>query len=188
VTAPPLSCPWLPELAQGYLRRFEKVKPLRAGGLWGYRLENRVARGRCGFFVGFILSARGAAKAPQTHEFPQCGVFAYVRPARSAFHRKLVRGEGSAFRRAYELLTKYTNRRPRFEFHQNDWRALVRRVPLAAFPAGEEEKYTRNFLMETLALVVRSGLPAKLGADTALPQRRGERRGRKKQIPRLRSG
>lgn len=79
-------------------------------------------------------------------------------------HRKLVRQAGCPFRCAYELLTKYTSRRPRFEFDESDWRALVRHTPLAAFPAGEEEKYARNFFMETLALLVRSGLPEKLAS------------------------
>lgn len=106
-------------------------------------------------------------------------MFAYVRRPGSPLHRRLVRQPGSPFRRAYELLTKYTNRRPRFEFHERDWRALVRHAPLAAFPAGEEEKYARNFFMETLALLVRSGLPEKLAS---LPV------GKKKQTPRSRSG
>ena len=106
-------------------------------------------------------------------------MFAYMGPPRSALHRKLVRDAGSPIRRTYELLTKYTNRRPRFEFHEKDWRVLMRHVPLAAFPAGEEEKCARNFFMETLALVVRSGLPEKLAS---LPVRN------KKRTPRFRSG
>lgn len=106
-------------------------------------------------------------------------MFAYVRPPRSALHRRLVRDAGSLLRRAYELLTKYTNRRPRFEFHETDWRVLVRHVPLAAFPEGEEEKYARNFFTETLALLLRSGLPEKLAV---LPV------GSKKRTPRSHSG
>lgn len=164
VTAPPVSCPWLPELALGCLRRFEKVKPVRERGLWGYQLECRGARGRYGFFVGFFLPTGRKARPPLPAETPQCAVFAYVQPPRSALHRRLVRVAGSPVRRAYELLTKYTNRRPRFEFHEKDWRTLVRRVPLAAFPTGEEEKYARNFLMETLALLLRSGLPERFAA------------------------
>lgn len=179
VTDPPVSSPWLPELAQGYLRRFEKVKPLRERGLWGYTLESRGAQGRCGFFVGFILAAGRKPGAPHPAELPECAVFAYVRPPRSALHKRLVRDAASPIRRAYELLTKYTNRRPRFEFHEKDWRALVRHVPLAAFPAGEEEKFARNFFMETLALLLRSGLPEKLAV---LPV------GSKKRTPRSRSG
>ncbi|MGH9803625.1 MAG: hypothetical protein ACRD4D_00510, partial [Candidatus Acidiferrales bacterium] len=177
MTAPPVPCPWLPELAEGYLRRFEKVRPLRAGGLWGYRLESHAARGRYGFFVGFFLPTGRKAGAPLPADAPQCAVFAYVGPPGSALHRRLVRAAGGPVRRAYELLTKYTNRRPRFEFHQKDWRALVRRVPLAAFPAGEEEKYARNFFMETLALLLRCGLPEKFAALNASPQRRKVRRG-----------
>jgi len=179
VTAPPIPCSWLPELAHSYLRRFENVKPLRQRGLWGYQLEGRSARGRYGFLVGFILPTGRKPGTRQPPELPECAAFAYVRPPRSALHRKLVRDAGSPFRRAYELLTKYTNRRPRFEFHEKDWRVLMRHVPLAAFPAGEEEKCARNFFMETLALVVRSGLPEKLAS---LPVRN------KKRTPRFRSG
>lgn len=162
VTAPPVPCPWLPELAAGYLRRFKKVKPLRARGLWGYTLENRGARGRLGIFVGFYLAAnprRGALPRPG---LPECAVFAYAGRPGTLLHHKLVREPAGPFRRAYELLTKYTNRRPRFELAETDWRALGRHLPLAALPPGEEEKYSRNFFMETLALLVRSGLPDKL--------------------------
>jgi hypothetical protein len=158
------------------LRRFEKIRSLRERRLWGYRLESRGARGRYGFFVGFLLSSGRAPNPSLAPEFPQCAVIAYVRPPSSALHRRMVRAEGSVFRRAYELLTKYTNRRPRFEFNEANWQALARRVPLAAFPAGEEEKYSRNFFMETLALVVRSGLPEKLTGQPA-----------GKQVPRSRS-
>ena len=165
MTASPVSCPWLPELAGGYLRRFEKVKSLRARGLWGYTLESRGARGRFGIFVGFYLATGGPRGASPRRGLPECAVFAYARRPRTLLHRKLVRQPGSPFRRACELLTKYTNRRPRFEFHEQDWRALVRHVPLAAFPASEEEKYARNFFMETLALLVRSGLPEKLATE-----------------------
>lgn len=148
------------------------MKPLHERGLWGYQLESRGARGRYGFFVGFILAPGRKPGTRQPPELPECAAFAYARPQ---LHRKLVRDAGSPFRRAYELLTKYTNRRPRFEFNEKDWRALVRRVPLAAFPAGDEEKYARNFFMETLALFVRSGLTEKLASLLA---------GKEKQIPR----
>jgi len=179
VTAPPVSCPWLPELAEGYLRRFENVKLVRSHGLWGYTLESRGARGQYGIFIGYLLPTGRKARATLQLVLPECAVFAYVRRPQTLLHRKLVREPASPFRRAYELLTKYTNRRPRFEFHEKDWRVLMRHVPLAAFPAGEEEKFARNFFMETLALVVRSGLPEKLAS---LPVRN------KKRTPRFRSG
>lgn len=179
VSLPPIPCPWLPELAQGYLRRFDKVRPLRDRGLWGYTLETRRARGSFGFFVGFILPRKRRPRTQHPPELAECVVFAYVRPPRSALHKRLVRDATSPIRRAYELLTKYTNRWPRFEFHEKDWRALARHVPLAAFPAGEEEKYARNFFTETLALLLRSGLPGKLAG---LPV------GKKNQTPRSHSG
>ncbi len=152
------NCPWLEELAGGYLREYAVITAERRGGLWGFTLQGKKTRQGAGFFVGFLTSKRtGLSLYP-----PECGVVAYVRPARSKLHQELVREPGSVFRRSYELLTKYTNRRPRFEFRENDWVALLRHQPLAAFPPDEEEKYARNFFMETLALLARSGLPAKL--------------------------
>ncbi len=155
---PLIDCPWLEELAGGYLREYGVVAPERRGGLWGYTFQTKRTRQGAGFFVGFLTGKR----AGLTLHPPECTVLAYVRPARSKLHQELVRQPGSVFRRSYELLTKYTNRRPRYEFRENDWVALLRHQPLAAFLPDEEEKYARNFFMETLALLVRSGLPAKL--------------------------
>jgi hypothetical protein len=89
-------------------------------------------------------------------------VFAFVRPLRSRPHDRWVGAARSPFRRAYERLTKYTVRRPRFEFHEERLPAILRHVSLATFPAGERDKHARNFFTETLALLVRSGLPEAL--------------------------
>lgn len=182
---PPLACPWLPDLAAGYLRQYERIHRQQKGGLWGYDLVRKRGRPQVGFFVGFLIERspkRGKTSSLIVHP-PECAVMAFVRPTRLPLHRRLVREPANPFRRAFELLTKYTLRRPRFEFHEREAGALIRHVPLAAFPPGEEEKYARNFFMETLALVVRSGLPEKLVGATRFPVTKP-----KKQTPRLRSG
>lgn len=162
---PPISCPWLAELAAGYLREFGIPLPVRRKSLWGYEFARRRGGCKLGFFVGLLTPPRGRAAAFPSSQArtPECGVFAFVRPVASRLHGRLVQREASLFRRSYELLTKYTNRRPRFEFHEESGAALIRHVPLAEFPARRRELYARNFFMETLALVVRSGLAAKLG-------------------------
>lgn len=138
---------------------------MRRDGRWGYEFVRRRSGRKLGFFVGLLTPPRGRAAAFPSSQArtPECGVFAFVLPVASGLHGRLVQREASLFRRSYELLTKYTNRRPRFEFHETHGAALVRHVPLAQFPARRRELYVRNFFMETLALVVRSGLPAKLG-------------------------
>lgn len=163
----PIPCDWLPELTEGYLRAYTRVTPERSDGLWGYRLESRDAYRGAGFLVGFVTGrTRGtAALAAKTLELPACVVCAYVRPASSPLHRKLVRRPESPFRFAFQRLTKYTARRPRFELREKAWSALSRCQPLSAFPPGEEEKYARNYFTETLVLVVRSGLPRDLLRD-----------------------
>jgi hypothetical protein len=161
---PPIACPWLPELAEGYLRAYSRVSPLRRAGLWGFSVESQAAPRGAGFFVGFLTGkvSRSAGLAPASLHLPECVVLAYVRPAGSSLHRRLVRRPKSLFRRGHELLTKYTARPPRFQFQETSWAVLARHAPLSAFPSREREKYARNFFKETLALLVRSGLPRRL--------------------------
>lgn len=161
---PPIPCPWLPELAEGYLRAFSKVSPLRRAGLRGYSLESRQALRGVGFFVGFLTDkpSRPTGLASASLQPPECVVLAYVRPAGGRLHRRLVCRPTGLFRRSFELLTKYTARPPRFQFQKSSWASLTRHVPLSTFPSGEREKYARNFFEESLALIVRSGLPREL--------------------------
>jgi hypothetical protein len=97
-----------------------------------------------------------------TADSPECVVGAFARPMRSALHRKLVGAKGSLFRVTFQRIAKYTARAPRWELRERAELALARRAPLAAFPQDDREKYARNFFIESLALLVRSGLPAAL--------------------------
>ncbi|MGH9862923.1 MAG: hypothetical protein ACRD35_05805 [Candidatus Acidiferrales bacterium] len=151
---------WLEELAAGYLRQYETIRAEQRSGFWGYAFTPGGRRRQVGFLVGFLIGEpKLAARTRVAVHLPECAVGAFVRPAGSRLHQRLVRQKASPFRRGFERLSKYSARRPRFEFYENDWRAILRHVPLAAFPPGEEEKYARNFFIESLALLVRSGLP-----------------------------
>ena len=117
--------------------------------------------GQAGIFVGFLTAApRG--KEAATLNPPECVVGAFGQPARSARHRKLVGAKESLFRVTHQRVLKYTTRRPRWELRERGELALARHVPVAAFPEDDREKYARNFFIESLALLVRSGLSAAL--------------------------
>ncbi len=145
--------PWLRELAAGYLTVFPNVSAERRRGLRGFSFFERRGRERAGIFVGFL-----------TGPSPECAVFAFVEPARGGLHEQLVRRPKSLVRETYGFVTKYTARPPRFALHDESAAALVRSVSLAAFPAQGRKKHARNFFMETLAILQRSGLPEKLAA------------------------
>ena len=167
--APPLRCAWLRELAVGYLRGLAS-HPEQVKDRWGYAFVPS-RRKQVGIFVGFLTaSARGGAPVLEP---PECVVYAFVRPfgpsrgtqgkpARSPLHRKLARGKQSLLRQTFQRIVKYTARKPRWELHERVEMALIRHIPLAEFPPDDQEKYARNFFIETLSLLVRSGLPAAL--------------------------
>jgi hypothetical protein len=171
----------LRELAAGYLRGFESF-PEQTEERWGYcfvlkgaRQQAPTSSGQAGIFVGFLTPAprkRGKDEGA-SYDLPECVVAGFVRPfgpsrgaqgkpARSALHRKLVGTKASLFRITHQRVAKYTPRAPRWELRERAELALMRRAPLAAFPAQDVEKYARNFFIESLALLVRSGLPAAL--------------------------
>ncbi|MDA2913183.1 hypothetical protein MYX77_04350 [Acidobacteriia bacterium AH_259_A11_L15] len=166
---PPIPADWLEELAAGYLLQF-RVVPERRRALWGYSFTRAGGKGRAGIFVGFLTREPNWARGPFAPAFnpPECVVFAFVEPAEGRLHQRWVRAPGSLFRSSYELLTKYTARPPRWEFREAQGPALVRRVALAEFPPRERAKYARNFFMETLAILVRSGLPERLAQANSL--------------------
>ncbi len=156
---PPVACAWLRQLAAGYLLGPWKLSSHHKNGLWGYTFERRQGRARVGFFVGF-LTGKARVLAWTQASPPECLVFAFAHPVSSPLHQQLVEQEGSVFRRAYELLTKYTVRRPRFVFDPQQRAAIARHVPLAQFPPRERAKYARNFFIESLTILVRTRLPA----------------------------
>jgi hypothetical protein len=157
---------WIRILAAPYLRGYRAAIESR-GALRGYRFFASGApgtRARRGFFVGYLVDS---AK----HEFlqphpPECVVFAFIEPVNSASHRRLVAAEGSLLRRTAEYIGWLTHRPPRFAFFEKRDVALVRHFSMREWPREKQQHYSRNFFIETLAWLVRSGLVRKLSSKS----------------------
>jgi hypothetical protein len=173
-----LEISWIRTLATPYLRGY-RGSAVRRGPLRGYRFVPPGTAGprlRAGFFVGYLLD-------PQDHEFlhpvpPECIVFAFLGPVGSALYRDMVAREGSLLRKTAEYIGWLTHRPPRFAFFAGHETVLVRHFSMKEWPTSKYQHYSRNFYIETLAWMVRSGLVAKLRAANMSRQskRRGERR------------
>jgi hypothetical protein len=157
---------WVRELARPYLKGFSPALE-SAGPLHGYRFSRVIGTGkrvRAGFFAGYLVDGRGfefLEPAP-----PECVLFAFVDPAGSAQHRRLVARPESLFRATQEYISWLTHHPPRFQFSESDSAALVRHLPVSCWPEGRRAHYARNFLIEGLAWLVRSGLVKHLAAET----------------------
>lgn len=112
-----------------------------------------------GFFAGYLWHGRGwAFLGPHG---PECMVFAFVQPVGGRAHKTLVVAEDALVRTTFEYIRWLTHRPPRFQFFEKETAALIRHVPVAAWPARRMEHYSRNFFIETLAWLVRSALVRK---------------------------
>jgi len=171
------SIAWVRELARPYLRGY-RTRAVHAHGLRGYEficVSSTARKKQAGFFVGYLLDA--AAWPFLAPEPPECLVFAFVRPTSSALHKRLVSHKDALVRRTFEYIRWLTHRPPRFQFFESELPALVRHRSMNAWPREKHEHYSRNFLVETLAWLVRSGLVRKLAEEAARPaQRRATRR------------
>jgi hypothetical protein len=155
---------WIRTLATPYLRGYRALAETH-GSLRGYRFVapgKPGARSSRGFFVGYLFQ-------PENYEFlqpspPECLVFAFLEPVKSASYRRLVAAEGSLLRRTTEYIGWLTHRRPRFEFFDDRSVVLVRHFSMKMWPAEKHPHFSRNFFIETLAWLVRSGLVAKLAS------------------------
>ncbi len=177
-----LSIVWIRSLAEPYLRGYRAV-PQRRGSLRGYwfarprpsRLEKRKpgphrprrAETAVGFFVGYLVSEQGYAFLEP--EPPECVVFAFVHPVGGPAHRRLVRQPGSLLRRTFEYIRWLTHRPPRFAFYERGAAAMVRHLSMRDWPRVKYKHFSRNFFIETLAWVVRSGLARRLLAEVPRP-------------------
>ncbi len=141
---------------RGYTARAESRGALR--GYWFISPEG--GRGQQGFFLGYLVKPAGwKFLAPAV---PECVAFAFVKPIGGAAHRSLVQEDGSLFRGMFEYIRWLTHRPPRFQFFEKQIPALIRHIPLSAWPAARIEHYSRNFFTETLAWLVRSALVRRL--------------------------
>lgn len=137
-----------------------------ANGLHGCRFSRRAGRSKnsqVGFFVGFLVS--GQEFECLDARPPESLVFAFVDPPQSALHRRLVSHPASLLRSTYTYICWLTHHTPRFQFSASGRAALARHLPLAAWPEGRRAHYARNFFIESLAWLVRSGLVRRLAAE-----------------------
>lgn len=171
------SVAWIRELATPYLKGYSPVAASEPGlqGFWfiaddaaskRHGEDNPSRReGKSdeslGFFVGYLLD--GAAEYSFLKpEPPECVVFAWVSPAGSSLHERLAKQPGSLVRRVFEYIRWLTHRPPRFVFHEAEAAAMARHTSMAAWPPEKRKHFSRNFFIETLAWLVRSGLVRKL--------------------------
>ena len=167
---------WIRKLASPYLKGYSPVL-VSADGLEGYWfLADGVARKQpaaqqasantrsrpgVGFFVGYMRE-NSAKYSFLRSEPPECLIFALVSPVASDLHRQLVREPGSLVRKTFEYIRWLTHRPPRFVFHENEEAAMARHASMKDWPAAKREHLSRNFFIETLCWLVRSGLVRKL--------------------------
>jgi hypothetical protein len=178
------STDWIRPLAQPYLHGYRARAAFPDEGLrgwWFLAPAPRAARAvraasaksiagdkaapRIGFFVGYLIDSAEFAFLPCAA--PECAVFAFVQPARSAVHRRLIQCDDALVRRTFTYIRWLTHRPPRFQFFERELPALIRHRPLSDFPAERHEHFSRNFFIETLAWLVRSGLVRKLSEEAA---------------------
>ncbi len=172
------SVDWIRELASPYLKGYQAAAA-HEDGLQGYwfladapstpkpksvnRSSRRSPNGKpgAGFFVGYLVDA-GQEYSFLHPEPPECLIFAWVSRAGSPLHERLVRQPGSLVRKIFEYIRWLTHRPPRFVFHEAEAAAMARHASMAAWPPEKREHLSRNFFIETLAWLVRSGLVRKL--------------------------
>lgn len=153
---------WIEALAAPYLRGY-LASQVSSGPLHGYRFTAPAhpnGQSKAGFFVGYILKPGNLAFLNVSP--PECVVFVFIEPVDSAFHREFVAQEGSLLRKTAEYIGWLTHRPPRFAFFDDEEAPLARHFSMNAWPKSKHQHYSRNFFIETLAWLVRSGLVAKL--------------------------
>lgn len=160
-----LSVGWIEALARPYLKGFRPAREAE-GSLRGYRFSRVAGRsgGRVGFFAGFLVAEDGYKHLDP--ELPECVLFAFVESSGGTLHERLVGCQESLFRSTHEYISWLTHRPPRFQFFENGSVVLIRHIPLAYWPQGRRMHYARNFMIEGLAWLVRSGLVRALNAET----------------------
>lgn len=171
---------WIAALAEPYLRGY-RVHPSVDEALRGYWFDvPRNAEGEavkkndnehpapCGFFVGYLQS--GKQYEYLNAQVPECLVFAWFAEPRGTDHARLVEAPESLLRKTHTYIGWLTHRPPRFALYTDQFVTLVRHRPMLDWPQEKHEHYSRNFFIETLAWLVRSGVVKKLksGEGTGL--------------------
>ena len=157
---------WIRALAAPYLRDYRPSLVAR-GSLRGYRFTPPVkakAESHAGFFVGYLVdSVRYEFLNPTP---PECIVFVFLGPVGSGFHGEMVARDESPLRKGAEYIGWLTHRPPRFAFFEGREVVLARHFSMREWPAAKRRHYSRNFFIETLAWLVRSGLVARIRRES----------------------
>jgi hypothetical protein len=179
---------WIVSLAEPYLRGYvPAAEP--TGPLAGYRFlvpgsrnspkwaatsaklparparKEKTARPATGIFVGYLSGdAQFSFLRPAP---PECLVFWFVEPVGGTLHRRLVADPQGLARRTAEYIRWLTHRPPRFELFDRERITLVRHDSMHTWPREKVEHLSRNFFIETLAWLVRSGLVRQLPGEFA---------------------
>lgn len=155
-------------LAEPYLRGC-RARRERGRALRGWWLD---AGRDAGFFAGYLISP-GPFRflSPQP---PECLVFARVEPGSGA-HARLVAPAESLLRKTAEYIGWLTHRPPRFAFFEQEMTTLVRHQGMGAWPEEKRQHLARNFFIESLAWLVRSGLVRRLLEEAGAQGRASER-------------
>lgn len=101
----------------------------RTGGRYGVTLSRPLDGGRVGFFVGF-LTRDNAAEHPDLDP-PEAAIVAFVEPARSRLHERLVVRPSGLLRRTAEAAVRLN---VAFEFHPDRSAALIRHRSMRGMP------------------------------------------------------
>lgn len=183
----------LRSLCEPYLRGFRPVSQTSGvlRGCWFVRFGDRAplelgsekltskkdfakipaATPEAGFFVGYLVGEGALAELEPAP--PECLAGAFVAPVGGAFHGQLVSAPGSLFRGIFTYIGWLTHRKPRFVFCEAGLLALVRHASMRDWPAAKHQHLSRNFFIESLAWLVRSGLVKRLRELPAAPTDRG---------------
>lgn len=159
---------WIADLAEPYLRGYLATKaadeltgywfapPQAKGTLEGRNQASKKFPGPYGFFVGYLRNA--AEYGYLNGKAPECLVFVWFAELGGADHARLVAAPSSLLRKTHTYIGWLTHRLPRFELYADQFIALVRHRTMLDWPEDKHEHYSKNFFIETLAWLVRSGL------------------------------
>lgn len=164
---------WIADLAEPYLRGYNARESVEEAlpGYWfdvprsggEEESENRgheKGQALCGFFVGYM--AIGKQFEYLNADVPECLVFAWFAEPGGPEHTRLVADPASLLRKTHTYIGWLTHRLPRFALYTDQFITLVRHRTMRDWPEEKREHYSRNFFIETLAWLVRSGLVRKL--------------------------
>jgi len=173
--SPSLAWGWIRPLATPYLRGYRAIAEKRGSlrGFWFLRPHSGGAPSQAdaaresacasGFFLGYPIS-------PDHFEFlgpqpPECLAFVFLAPVGGILHSRLVQENGSLVRKTFDYIRLLTHRPPRFVFHDAELAAMTRHQSMREWPVEKYEHFSRNFFIESLAWLVRSGIVRKLLAE-----------------------